>query len=128
MSKLLWVCLGGALGSGARYLVGLGAARIWGEELPLGTLAANVIGCLLMGVLTAYATERPELSPELRAALGAGVLGGLTTYSAFNQQILDLWSSGAQRSAAGYALVTAIFCVAAGLLGMALAKQLGVAR
>ncbi|MBX9747859.1 MAG: fluoride efflux transporter CrcB [Hyphomonadaceae bacterium] len=87
MSAWLWVALGGALGSVARYGVGLAAARWLGTALPWGTLAVNVIGGLAMGVL--FARTGPD-QEHLRLLLGVGFLGGFTTFSAFSMETVRL--------------------------------------
>jgi CrcB protein len=87
MMNLLLVAMGGALGAVARYGVGLGAARWLGLAFPWGTLAVNVIGGLAMGLLAAKVGPEQE---ALRLALGVGVLGGFTTFSAFSLETVRL--------------------------------------
>jgi CrcB protein len=87
MSQALLVALGGALGALARYGVGLAAARLFGHTLPWGTLAVNVLGGLAMGVLAARIGPEHE---HFRLALGVGVLGGFTTFSAFSLETVRL--------------------------------------
>lgn len=120
MSRLLFICLGGAVGTGLRYGLGLLAVRLAGPELPLGTLAVNLLGCLAMGAVAERANQG-SLDETLRLALTTGVLGGFTTYSAFNLELARLW---AQRPAwAGlYAALTLVGCVAAGALGAGLVR------
>jgi CrcB protein len=84
----LWVGLGGALGSIARYHVGrVAASRAPG--FPWGTLAVNLLGSLLIGVVMHLAL-RGRLDEPTRLALGVGVLGGFTTYSSFNHETIAL--------------------------------------
>ena len=78
---------GGAIGAVARYGVGVGAAKLFGLAFPWGTLIVNVIGCLAMGVLAARLGPADE---SLRLALGVGVLGGFTTFSAFSLETVRL--------------------------------------
>lgn len=87
MSGLLWVALGGALGSVARYGVGIAAVRWFGLTLPWGTLAVNVVGGLAMGVLAARVGPEHE---SARLLLGVGLLGGFTTFSAFSLETVRL--------------------------------------
>jgi len=87
MTHALLVALGGALGSLARYGLGLAAARWLGAGLPWGTLMVNVLGGLAMGVLAARAG--PD-QVALRLALGVGVLGGFTPFSAFSLETVRL--------------------------------------
>jgi CrcB protein len=117
-----WVMLAGGLGSGARYLVGLWAFERLGSAFPFGTLIVNVAGCFALGAVAHLAAASPW-SPELRAAIAIGFLGGFTTYSSFNHETLGLLASGA----AGGALLNIATTLAAGLvagwLGLMLARQ-----
>ena len=80
---LLWVGFAGALGALVRYGVSVAALRWWGAGFPLGTLIVNLVGCFLLGMVTELGVERGMISPELRAVLGTGFLGALTTFSTF---------------------------------------------
>jgi CrcB protein len=87
MFNVLLVALGGAVGAVARYGVGLGAARWFGLAFPWGTLIVNVSGGLAMGLLAARFGPEQE---AVRLALGVGVLGGFTTFSAFSLETVRL--------------------------------------
>jgi CrcB protein len=88
--RFLLVGLGGALGSVARFwLDGYVQARSAGT-FPFGTLAVNVIGCLVIGVLSELADSRGFLSADARACAVIGVLGGFTTFSAFGNETVNL--------------------------------------
>lgn len=118
MMNLALVALGGALGSLARYGVGVAAARWFGLAFPWGTLVVNVLGAFAMGVLAA------RLGPEQvgqRLLLGVGLLGGFTTFSAFSietvrlmQQRLDL--------AMLYVMGSLVFGVSACWLGLGIGR------
>jgi CrcB protein len=108
--RFLLVCLGGAAGSGARYLIG--------TALPHGTLIVNVIGSFCI----AFALESMRAS-DLRLMLVTGVLGGFTTYSAFNQETLELMRNGAWGSAVTNVVITLAACLAAGALALWLARR-----
>lgn len=83
------------MGSAARYLAGVGTARLWpAAGLQVGTLAVNIVGCLLIGLLTAFADARGIVSPEIRALVLIGVLGGFTTFSTFAYETLALGRAG----------------------------------
>jgi CrcB protein len=88
--QILLVGLGGCIGSVARYLVATCVQSRSGSLFPFGTLAVNVLGCLVIGALMALAVERESLSPNLRLLLVTGVLGGFTTFSAFGYETLAL--------------------------------------
>jgi CrcB protein len=119
--RFLLICLGGAAGTGARYLVGRGAIRLLGIGFPYGTLAVNLIGSFLIMVIVQLSLGFPEgrISPDLRAILTTGVMGGLTTYSSFNFETVEFLRAGAY----GLALLN----VGATLLGCLLAAGLGLA-
>ena len=98
---LLYVGLGGAFGAICRYLLGVQAGRALGSAWPYGTLAANVIGGLLMGVLAGVLAHRGGGDQERwRLLLGVGVLGGFTTFSAFSLETALMIERRAYGSAA----------------------------
>lgn len=119
--QLLAVCLGGALGTGARYLVSTWAARAFGEAYPYGTLAVNLVGCFLMAAILHAGLARGVISPALRVTLTAGVMGGLTTYSSFNQETFRFLQRGMYLQGASYFAATVLGCMLAAALGLALA-------
>ena len=122
--RLLLVCLGGAVGSGARYLVALALAHRAAVHFPWATFAVNVIGCFLLQLVLDLAAGGLRLSDELRLLLTTGVMGGFTTYSSFNAETLALWRAGAHRLAFMYLLATVLVCLLAGLAGAAVARSL----
>jgi CrcB protein len=123
VTRLLLVCAGGALGSGARYLVSTWAARALGADFPRGTLIVNVLGSFLLALLLGLAGTREAITPEARLFLGAGVLGGFTTYSSFNYETLALLERGVWPAAVNVAL-TVLGCLAAGFAGIVAARAL----
>lgn len=124
MERLLWVCLGGAIGSGARYLVSQAALSLFGSSFPYGTLTVNVVGSFLIGLVMHVALETALLSPTLRIFLTAGVMGGFTTYSTFNYETLQLVAEGDWQLAAVNVVATVLACFVAGALGVAAGRVL----
>jgi CrcB protein len=120
--RLLLVCAGGALGSGARYLVSTWAARTLGAEFPRGTLLVNVSGSFVLAVIVALPGSR--VSPEVRLFLGAGLLGGFTTYSSFNVETLALLEQGSTALALANVALTVLGCLVAGLAGLLVGRLL----
>lgn len=120
--ELVWVCAGGAFGSGARYLVSVGAARWLGAEWPYGTLFVNLLGSFLLGTLLEGFLEATSGSPGLRLALTTGAMGGFTTYSTFNYEALTLLEGGRYLAGGVYLGTTVLGCLLFGALGIALAR------
>ncbi|KPP88106.1 MAG: fluoride efflux transporter CrcB [Erythrobacter sp.] len=124
----LLVMAGGAIGALARYQLGRAVVQALGPvqvaAFPWATLAANVIGCGLMGLLFGWLARLGGSGETLRLLLGVGLLGGFTTFSAFGLEMLQL----IERGATGVALVYAGFSIAAGLaalwLGLAIMRGL----
>jgi len=125
MSRFLLVCLGGAAGTGARYLVGVGAGRWLGSGFPWGTLIVNLVGSFLIGAVMELGIRFGAIPAELRIFLTTGVMGGFTTYSSYNYELLGYLQRGAWALGALYFAATVAGCLAAGLLGLAAARLLG---
>jgi CrcB protein len=122
MNSLFLAMLGGALGSGARYLSGRTATTLLGPDYPYGTLAVNLIGGLLMGVL-AGVLARHQGGEPWRLFLGVGVLGGFTTFSAFTLDVVTLAERGMMGAALGYILLSVAGAIAALVAGLYLARS-----
>ena len=91
VSQIILVGIGGFIGSVFRFLLsGFVHRLVHLSEFPFGTLAVNVVGCLLIGLLNGLAETRQVIGPELRLFLMIGMLGGFTTFSAFGYETLEL--------------------------------------
>jgi CrcB protein len=90
MEQLFLVAIGGMLGAVSRYCVTLAVAAALGSRFPFATLAANIIGCLLAGLVMG-GMEARGANEQLRLLLIVGFAGGLTTFSAFHLDTLGLW-------------------------------------
>jgi fluoride exporter len=121
----LIVFLGAGLGGAARHAVNTAAARMLGYGFPFGTLTVNVIGSIVMGLLTQVFVMRTELPQELRLFLATGVLGGFTTFSTFSLDAVTLWERGQWSLAAGYVAVSVILSLAGLFLGLSLIRLTG---
>jgi CrcB protein len=118
------VMAGGALGSGARYLVGQGALVVVGKAFPWGTLAVNVVGSFLIILIAAAATgKEPTISPETRIFLATGIMGGFTTYSSFNWEALNYFHDGNVGRGLLYMAATIFLCLAGGALGYVVSRS-----
>ena len=124
MVRFLWVCLGGAIGTGARYVVSGWAARRFGTLFPYGTLGINLVGSFLIAAVMHVAVATAQLSPDLRVVIVVGVLGGLTTYSGFNYETLQYFRDGAWLLGFLNVVVMVGGCLAAGIAGLAAARFL----
>ena len=121
---LLLIALGGAAGSVLRYLLGGVAQRTSGLAFPVGTLAVNVTGCLLIGALSQHFMNM-QTSPQMRAALITGFCGGYTTFSAFSLETVGLLEGGEYSKAAAYILLSVTLSILATFGGMAAVKATG---
>jgi CrcB protein len=124
LSRLVYVFLGGGAGSVARYLTTIAAARLISPDFPFGTMIVNLLGCFLIGFVHSVAVVSARISPDARLFLTTGVLGGFTTYSAFNYDTLSLVEQGQATKAAAYAAAMIVGCAAAGVLGVWSARAL----
>ena len=102
----------------ARYLTTIAAARLISPAFPFGTLLVNLVGCFFIGFVQSFAVSTARLSPDARLFLTTGVLGGLTTYSAFNYETLTLLEQGQTGRALVYAAAMLAGCAGAGVLGV----------
>ncbi len=123
MTRLVAIAAGGAIGALLRFWVSTAMYALLGREFPYGTLAVNVLGCLLMGFLSVFMLER-FASVEWRAALLIGLLGAFTTFSTFSLETLNLIQGGEQIKALLNIFVSVLLCLLATWLGMQLARQL----
>jgi len=119
----LFVALGGALGSVARYACSDLAVRWFGVGFPWGTLFVNVTGSFVIGVLAALVSTdgRPLLGGDARAFFMVGILGGFTTFSSFSLETLNLARGGTLGAAAANAALSLALCLAGVWLGFATA-------
>ena len=119
MTRFLLICLGGALGSGARYLTSLAAASMFGVGFPYGTLIVNLAGSFLLGFIMEILPR-----PDLRFFLATGVMGGFTTYSTFNYETTAYLREGAWAMAALNIGATVLGCLIAGFAGIAAGRAI----
>jgi CrcB protein len=124
LRTLLFVAAGGAIGASARYLAGICSARLLGYGFPYGTLAVNVVGCLLMGLLIGAMALRWTVHNDLRAFLTVGILGGFTTFSAFSAEFALLVERHDYVSAAVYLIASVGLSIGALFAGLAIVRAL----
>ena len=117
--------MGGAIGTGARYLLSGWLLRIAGPGFPYGTLAVNALGSFFLGVIMQVALSTESFPPTLRLVLTTGVMGGFTTYSTFNYETLQLFQEGSWLLGSANLAITVAVCLAAGVLGLVAGRALG---
>jgi len=122
--QVIAIAAGGAAGALLRYWMSIGVHSLLGRGFPYGTLAVNVLGSLLMGVLYIFLVERMNLGAEWRAALLIGLLGAFTTFSTFSLETLNLFEQGEQLKAMMNIILSVILCLFATWVGMLAGRQL----
>jgi CrcB protein len=121
----IWVAIGGAAGSCLRYWVSLLLGPITAAHgFPWATFTANALGSLGLGLVFVLAEDRSLFGADLRLLLGTGVLGGFTTYSAFNLEAIGLMQSGGWGRAVLYMGGTVVVCLIAGALGLIIGRAI----
>ena len=123
MNGLFPVMVGGAIGAGARHLVGQILLARLGPGFPWWTLSVNIAGSLMMGLLIGW-LARSGGSDQARLLLAVGVLGGFTTFSSFSMEFWTLFERGQMAQAAAYVGASVIIGIAACGVGMATMRQL----
>jgi CrcB protein len=124
VTEFLCICLGGAVGTGARHLLSGWVLRLCGPAFPFGTLAVNVLGSFLLGLCMYAGVEVSALSPTTRLALTTGVMGGFTTFSAFSFETMRYVQQGAFLLASLNVVASVLCCLAACFLGWATGRWL----
>ena len=125
MTLFLFVCLGGAVGTAARYLLGVSIQAAFGPTFPVGTLCVNLIGSFLISMLMYLGVDRGLISTNLRIVLCTGVMGGFTTYSSFNFETMRLWQQGSVLLGFLNIGATLVGCLITGFLGLLAGRLIG---
>jgi fluoride exporter len=125
MGLFVMVCLGGTLGTAARFLLGVSIQAAFGPTFPVGTLAVNLIGSFVVSLLMYLGADKGLISTPLRVVLCTGVLGGFTTYSSFNFETMRLWQQGSIGLGFLNVGLTVVGCLVAGALGLLTGRLLG---
>lgn len=121
LTTVLQVAAGGAIGAVARYLTSVGAIRFLGTGFPWGTLAVNVIGSFVMGLLVVYLAHKDVT--RFAPFLLSGILGGFTTFSAFSLDALAMYERGETMLAGFYVGASVILSLSALAVAMVLARE-----
>jgi CrcB protein len=118
LARVLLVAAGGAVGSALRYLVAVAAGTWLSPAFPWGTLAVNLVGSFLIGLVQQLAVEAFVIGEETRLFLTTGVMGGLTTYSAFSYESVRLFETGTTWYGWVNVVVTTVACLGLCYLGL----------
>ncbi len=119
-----WVAIGGALGSMARFGLGIAVAEMVGVRFPWGTLLINILGSFLIGWFDVLTGEFGKLAvpADARVFVLVGICGGFTTFSSFSLQTMQLLQGGEALRAGAYVVASVALCLAATWAGMMLAR------
>jgi CrcB protein len=124
MLNIALVAIGGAIGSVARYLVGVWSVRLAGPNFPWGTFTVNVVGAFLIGLLMEIIARRFDASAEMRVFVVTGIIGGFTTWSSFTLDAVVLFERGDIGLSALYLMGSLVVSFAAIFAGLALGRAL----
>ena len=120
---LLWIGLGGGIGSVLRYIVHLKVDQLHSFPLPLGILSINILGSFLMGFLAWLFTTHVQLPEPQRLGILVGLLGGFTTFSTFSNDTVQLMLRGEFITATLNIVLSVVLCIMAAGLGLYTAKS-----
>lgn len=124
LANILLVALGGAIGAMGRYLVGLGALRLFGPAWPAGTFTVNILGSFVMGLAFAWLAPKGPEGARLALLVMTGILGGFTTFSAFALDLQLMLADERFWSAIVYAILSVALSFAAVVAGIAIFRSM----
>ena len=124
MTQAIAIAAGGAIGALLRFWMSTWVYARLGSDFPYGTLAVNVLGSLIMGVLYVLLLERLDLDPIWRAALLVGLLGAFTTFSTFSIETLNLIENREIIKALMNIFLSVVLCIFAAWLGVIAGRQI----
>lgn len=122
MQNILAVFLGGGIGAVFRFLTGMFMIRQFSFNLPVATFLVNIIGSFIIGFLYVFFIDKPAMNPALKFALTVGFCGGLTTFSTFSLELVEMLKNAQFLHAGVYAIVSVIICILAVFTGAYFAK------
>ncbi|WP_341480423.1 fluoride efflux transporter CrcB [Clostridium cibarium] len=94
LQKIIFVGVGGCIGASLRYLITIASSKLINSNFPFGTLIVNVIGGFLIGLIMELSNSTELISPNLKLFLTTGIMGGLTTFSTFSYETINLMNDG----------------------------------
>ena len=124
LQKLLWIALGGALGTLSRYGLSSATQQWLGSKFPWGTAVVNIIGCFLLGAFYAFAIGRWNLSADARTVIFVGFIGAFTTFSTFVSETGQFLSDSRMLMGMGNVAFHVVAGIGVFFLGLAVGKNL----
>ena len=124
MRELLFLAGAGAAGAVSRYALSGWTYRVFGERFPYGTLAVNVLGSFLIGLVMQAALSADLLSREARVAATVGFLGAFTTFSTLSYETMKAIEDGEWTKAGANVVLNVLLCLGATWLGLLTARQI----
>jgi len=122
LQKIICVGIGGFIGASMRYLISIQSSKLLNSSIPLGTLIANVLGGFLIGVIMEISMSTDLISPNLKLFLTTGIMGGLTTFSTFSYETINLLGDGKYLLGFGNISLNLILSLGGVVLGTSLCK------
>ncbi len=124
MKELLYVFIGGGLGSLVRFLLGKWVNSFHNSNFPYGTFIINIVACFVLGFIIGLADQKQILSPAIRLFLVVGFCGGFSTFSAFSSETLTLIQQGQNTTMLLYVLLSVVVCLIATFGGLFIAEKI----
>ena len=123
MKELIYVFIGGGLGSLVRFLLGKWVNAFHNSTFPFGTFTINIIACFVLGFIIGLADHKQLLSPATRLFWAVGFCGGFSTFSAFTIESLSLIQQGQNSTMLLYILLSIVVCISATFGGLFIAER-----
>jgi CrcB protein len=120
--SILAVAGGGSIGATLRYLTVLAGVRLFGNRFPVGTVAVNLVGCFIAGLLIGLLEQRLVLSPTVQLLVFTGFLGGFTTLSSFSVETMNFLRDGNWTLAVTNVALNAVLGIVMAMAGMLVAR------